>query len=117
LEIIGASERPWIELSQFFHAPSATESTRGALFAMRRTRSGSPQQTEAGDLIITKVSDHYHLSRSQGSGKPFAPIDVITRLPDAIERACLLATGHHRVFLYANSGSPNCIEIDCAKPP
>jgi hypothetical protein len=76
---------------------------------------GTPRQTVAGDIIVTRVSGHYHISRAQGAGKPFTPIEVMNRRADAIARACQLATGH-RVFLYAHAGSVDCTEIDCAKP-
>lgn len=83
---------------------------------MGRKRPGSPQPTAAGDIVVTRVSGHYHISRAQGAGKPFAPIDVTNRRADAIARACQLATGHQRVFLYASGSSTDCVEIDCAKP-
>jgi hypothetical protein len=83
---------------------------------MGRKRAGSPLTTAAGDIVVTKVADHYHISRAQGAGKPFAPLDVMDRRDDAIARACQLASGHQRVFFYPKAGSPECAEIDCAKP-
>ena len=46
------------------------------------------------DIVVTRVSGHYHISRAQGAGKPFSPIDVINRRADAIEPpvSSLLAT-------------------------
>jgi hypothetical protein len=85
-------------------------------YAVGRKRIESSRQTAAGDVVITKVSGHYHISRAQGSGKPFAPLDVIDRRADAIARACQLATGHQRVFMYGKGGSPDCVEVNCAKP-
>ena len=84
---------------------------------MARSRPGSPLPTAAGDIVVTRVSSHYHISRAQGAGKPFVPIEVLNRREDAIARACQLATGRQRVFIYGRSGSPDCIEIDCTKPP
>ena len=83
---------------------------------MGRKRAGSPLTTAAGDIVVTKVADHYHISRAQGAGKPFAPLDVIDRRADAIARACQLATGQQRVFMYGKGGSPDCVEVNCAKP-
>jgi hypothetical protein len=75
---------------------------------------GSPA---AGDVVVTRVSDHYHISRAQGAGEPFIPLEVLNRREEAIALACQLATGRQRVFLYGLSGSADCVEIDCSKPP
>jgi len=83
---------------------------------MARKGADASRLTVTGDVIVTRVSDHYHVSRSQGPGKPFIPIEVVNDRADAIARACQLATGTHRVFLYAQSGTAGCIEIDCTKP-
>ena len=86
-------------------------------WTMGRKRPGPSQPTVAGDIVVTRVSGHYHISRAQDAGKSFVQIEVMNRREDAIARACELATGRQRVFMYGKSGSADCIEIDCSKPP
>ena len=83
---------------------------------MGRSRPGQPLPATTGDIVVTRVSGHYHISRAQGAGQPFAPIEVMRRREDAIARACQIASGRQRVFIYGRSGSPDCIEIDCTNP-
>ena len=82
---------------------------------------GEPTRTPGrhpaeGDVVVTKVANHYHVGRVQAEGKPWASIEATDRLADALALACGLTTGSQRVFLYARSGLLHRVEIDCAKP-
>jgi len=70
----------------------------------------------AGDIVVTKVANHYHVGRVEAEGKPWASIEAMDRLADAMTLACRLIAGSERVFLYARSGLLHRVEIDCAKP-
>lgn len=74
------------------------------------------RQPIAGDVVVTKIANHYHVSRVQAEGKPWASIKEMDRVADALTFACGLITGSQRVFLYARSGLLHRVEIDCAKP-
>ena len=71
----------------------------------------------AGDIVVTKVADHYHVSRTQAEEKPVITIQSMNRLGDALTLACQLVTGSpRRVFLYDRGDRLHYVEIDCANP-
>jgi hypothetical protein len=74
------------------------------------------RQPIAGDIVVMKVARHYHVSRVQADGEPFAALAVKNRLVDALDLACRSATGGERVFLYDQAGSPDGAEFDCTEP-
>lgn len=71
----------------------------------------------AGDIVVTKVANHYHVGRAQAEGTPSVSIQQMDRLGDALTLACQLITGSaRRVFLYDRGDRLHYVEIDCAKP-
>ena len=73
---------------------------------------------QPGDIVVTKVADHYHVSRAMAGGTaPSVSIQAMDRLGDALTLACQLVTGSpRRVFLYDRGDRPHHTQIDCAKP-
>ena len=69
----------------------------------------------AGDIVVTKVVEHYHIGRLQHDRASIAAITVIDRRGDALVIACQVATGSQRVFLYDRAGTKERKEIDRAK--
>jgi hypothetical protein len=76
------------------------------------TRTG--RQPSNGDLVVVKVAGHYQVCRAQVNGERWLPMQAVTNRSDALMLACRLVTESQRVFLYADSGKRQCIEIDCA---
>ena len=71
----------------------------------------------AGDIVVTKVANHYHVGRVQPAGKPLATIaPAMDRRSDALALACGLVTGSQRVFLYAHSDQRARVDTDCTNP-
>lgn len=84
---------------------------------MDSPRSAASRQPVLGDIVVTKVSDHYHISRVQDDGDPF--VDLTTRhqlLADALDFACRSVTGLQRVYMYPSANSQRYVSVDCAKP-
>jgi hypothetical protein len=70
-----------------------------------------------GDVVVTKVAEHYHVGRVQAEGTPSVSIQQVDRLGDALTLACQLVTGsRRRVFLNDRVDRLHYVEIDCAKP-
>ena len=74
------------------------------------------REPAAGDVVVTKVANHYNVGRAQADGTPLAAIETIDRLADALTLACRLIAGSQRVFLYDRGGLLHRVEVDCAKP-
>lgn len=72
------------------------------------------RQPVAGDVVVTKVADRYHLGRVQVPGRPWASIKETDGLSNLLSLACRLVSGSQRVLLYDRGGSLHCIAIDCA---
>ena len=70
----------------------------------------------AGDIVVTKVAEHYHVGRVQAEGTPSVPIQAMNRIGAVLTLACELISGSQRVFLYDHGGLLHHSEIDCAKP-
>jgi hypothetical protein len=68
----------------------------------------------AGDVVVTKVANHYHVGRVEAEGKPLASIQAMDRFADALALACRLVSGSQHVFLYDRGDRPHYVEIDCA---
>jgi hypothetical protein len=85
---------------------------------MKRPRKPPPVRVKpaAGDIVVTKVSRHYHIGRVEADGEMIAAIEVINDRAEAIARACRLIAGQQRVFLYPDAGSPDRVQIYCATP-
>jgi hypothetical protein len=73
----------------------------------------SPMEPAAGDIVVTKVADRYHIGRVQSDGKPLVTIGVVNNLDDALVLACRVVAEPKRVILWG--GSTKYSEIDCAK--
>ena len=82
---------------------------------MAPKRHSGQRPPAAGDIVVMKVANHYHVCLQQADDR-LAPIKTVNHLDDAIALACQIASGSQRVFLYSRSGSANYLEIDCAKP-
>ena len=72
------------------------------------------RQPVDGDIVVTKVADHYQMARVQADGRPWASIQALDRLADALSLACRLISGSQRVFLFTHDGLLHRIAIDCA---
>jgi hypothetical protein len=73
------------------------------------------RQPVAGDIVVTKIANHYNVDRAAVEGTP-ALVKVIDTLSDALTLACQLVSGSERVFFYPRSNYPDGSAIDCAKP-
>ena len=71
----------------------------------------------AGDVVVTKVVDHYHIGRLQADLDSITAIAVANSRTEALAIACESAMVRQRVFLYDKSGTRDVVEIDCAKRP
>jgi hypothetical protein len=68
---------------------------------------------QKGDIVATRIIQHYALGRVNADGKTQTPIEVQITRTDALARACFLAGEDHRVFLYPRTGSGLCVRITC----
>ena len=75
-----------------------------------------PRQPVAGDIVVTKVAAHYQVSRVILEGRPWAALETIDSLADALALACGLAREPQRVFLNARGSKSGHVLIDCANP-
>jgi hypothetical protein len=75
----------------------------------------SRRQPVDGDIVVTKVADHYQTARVQAEGRPWASVQATDRLADALTLACGLVSGSQRVFLYTHDGLFHRIAIDCTR--
>jgi hypothetical protein len=66
-----------------------------------------------GDIVVTRVGNHYSLGRLTADGQTQAPLEQQTDRPDALRRACLLAGADHQVFILEKSGSAAHSRFDC----
>ena len=69
----------------------------------------------AGDIVVVKVADHYHVSRVT-ERTPWTSIDAIDSESDALTLACELVSSSQRVFLYRSGSLPEHVLVDCANP-
>jgi hypothetical protein len=67
----------------------------------------------AGDIVVTKVVDRYHIGRVAANGKAITVIDVRDDRAEALAFACTQVTGDQRVILYYRSGSLDRREVPC----
>ena len=66
-----------------------------------------------GDIVVTRVGNHYSLGRLTADGKTQTPLEQQTHRPHALRRACLLAGADHQVFILEKSGSAAFGQFDC----
>jgi hypothetical protein len=64
-----------------------------------------------GDIVVTRVSRHYHINRVLSPRQPLKNIDVTNERVDAVALACRLVTGSQRVFFYDRASSRDFVEI------
>ena len=69
-----------------------------------------------GDVVVTKVANHYHVGRVEAEGKPWVSIETTDRFADALTLACRLVSAAQHVVLYDRGDRLHYVEIDCAKP-
>ena len=69
----------------------------------------------AGDIVVTKVVDHYHVGRVSTDENVITAIGVRNDRAEALALACELVTGRERVIMYYQAGSLARIEIQCPK--
>ena len=74
------------------------------------------RQPTAGDIVVTKVANHYHVGRVEADGRPRASIRTLDRLADALTLACRLVAASEHVFLFDRGDRLHSVAIDCAKP-
>jgi hypothetical protein len=67
-----------------------------------------------GDVVVTKVATHYHVSRVQGAGEPLATLGVANRRSDALDLACRSLVAQQRLFLYDRGDTADCVQVSCA---
>ena len=87
--------------------------------SLKAWEANGPRQARhptAGDIVVTKVANHYHVGRVEAEGKPWTSIQTMDRLADALTLACRLVSGSQHVFLYDRGDRLHYVEIDCAKP-
>jgi hypothetical protein len=80
----------------------------------RRHRSGDRNILQ-GDIIVTAVAGQYAIGQMTADGDTQVSLGSQPKLAEALERACALAGPRHRVFLYPNAGTPDCLPFDCPK--
>ena len=61
----------------------------------------------AGDILVTRVANHYHIGRAQAEGAPLVTIDGANDREVALMVACRLVTGTQRLFLCALASKPS----------
>ena len=54
---------------------------------------GPLRQPIAGDVVVTKIAEHYHVGRVQVAGTPLIAIQQMNSVSDALTLACQLVTG------------------------
>ena len=71
----------------------------------------------AGDIVVTKVSRHFHIGRAHAEVDSVVWIAERNRRADALTFTftCQLVVGSQRVFLYGDAATFDHIEIDVAK--
>jgi hypothetical protein len=77
----------------------------------------SVPKAQEGDIVVTRVVDHYALGVVKADGLIQRPLEQVVHRTDALRRACLLAGTNHRVFILENSGSAAYRQVDCAETP
>jgi len=75
---------------------------------------GDPTMLE-GDLLVTAVGKHYALGRLKADRDTQEHLGWQLDRTEAVKQACALAGANHRVFLYANAGTPYYLPFDCAE--
>ena len=58
------------------------------------------RQPAAGDIVVTKVANHYHVGRVEDEGQPWASCPDPGLSRHALTLACQLASGSEQVFLF-----------------
>jgi hypothetical protein len=74
------------------------------------------QHPAAGDIVVTRVANHYHVSRVLLEGRPWVSIQAFDSESDALTLACGLILEPQRVLLYARGDRHHYVQIDCANP-
>lgn len=76
----------------------------------------TPIQPSAGDIVVTRVASHYHVSRILFEGKPWVSLEATNSEADALTLACRLIRPQQRVFLSGLGSKAKPVLIDCANP-
>ena len=71
------------------------------------THASADRQILAGDIVITAVADLYAMSRKVANSDVLEFLGAYRECIDALNAACRLAGGTHRVFLYPHAGLPD----------
>jgi hypothetical protein len=71
------------------------------------TPPNNDRQILAGDIVITAVADHYAMSRKVPNSDVLEFLAWHRDCIDALNAACQLAGGIHRVFLYPHASGRN----------
>ena len=73
----------------------------------------SGKKPAAGDIVVTKVVDGYHIGRVVAGGDTIAAIDTIRERSAALAFACLQVSGNQRVVMHDRAGSRRHVEVPC----
>jgi hypothetical protein len=68
-----------------------------------------------GDIVVTAVAGIFAIGRMTGDGGIQQSLGSEPNRDAALRRACTLAGGTHRVFLYPSAGTPYHLQFMCPK--
>jgi hypothetical protein len=73
----------------------------------------SGRKPAAGDIVVTRVVNGYHIGRVVADADTIAAIDTVRERSDALELACKQVSGDQRVIIYDRAGSRHHLEVPC----